>query len=163
MGPYVSLTSQRGLLVLLPPIREQRAIAHVLGTLDDKIERNRRMSETLAAMARALFKSWFVDFDPVRAKAEGRDPGLPKPRADLFPSRLVDSGRGEIPAGWAVGPILAQAQLLSGGTPKTDRTEYWGGNIPWASAKDVSQCNETFLVATERRITEKGLEESRLD
>src|SRR5690606_9370337 len=97
MAPYVSLTSQRGLVILLPPISEQRAIAHILGTLDDKIELNRRMSETLEAMARALFKSWFVDFDPVRAKAEGRDPGLPKPLADLFPARLVDSELGEIP------------------------------------------------------------------
>jgi type I restriction enzyme, S subunit len=84
----------------VPPIDEQRAIAHILGTLDDKIELNRRMSETLEAMARALFKSWFVDFDPVRAKMEGRDPGLPKHIADLFPDRLVDSELGEIPQGW---------------------------------------------------------------
>ncbi len=81
---------------------EQRAIAQILGTLDDKIELNRRMNETLEAMARALFKSWFVDFDPVRAKAEGRDPGLPKFIADLFPNRLEDSEMGEIPAGWEV-------------------------------------------------------------
>ncbi len=84
---------------------EQRAIAHILGTLDNKIELNRRMSETLEAMARALFKSWFVDFDPVRAKAEGRDPGLPQPLADLFPARLVDSELGEIPEGWEVGTV----------------------------------------------------------
>jgi len=83
-------------------VAEQRAIAHILGTLDDKIELNRRMNETLEAMARALFKSWFVDFDPVRAKAEGLDPGLPKPLADLFPARLVDSELGEIPEGWEV-------------------------------------------------------------
>ncbi|MCE7901299.1 MAG: restriction endonuclease subunit S [Gammaproteobacteria bacterium PRO9] len=89
----------------VPPHEEQRAIAHILGTLDDKIELNRRKSETLEAMARALFKSWFVDFDPVRAKAEGRDPGLPKPLADLFPARLVDSELGEIPEGWEVGPL----------------------------------------------------------
>jgi type I restriction enzyme, S subunit len=87
----------------VPPLPEQRAIAHILGTLDDKIELNRRMNETLEAMARALFKSWFVDFDPVRAKAEGRDPGLPKPLADHFPVRLVDSELGEIPEGWAEG------------------------------------------------------------
>jgi type I restriction enzyme S subunit len=92
----------RKIVLLLPPLAEQRAIAHILGTLDDKIELNRRMSETLEAMARALFKSWFVDFDPVRAKAEGRDPGLPKPLADLFPSRLIDSALGEIPEGWDV-------------------------------------------------------------
>ena len=86
----------------IPPLREQRAIAHILGTLDDKIELNRRMSETLEAMARALFKSWFVDFDPVRAKAEGRDPGLPEPIADLFPDSFEDSELGEIPRGWEV-------------------------------------------------------------
>ena len=84
---------------------EQRAVAHILGALDDKIELNRRMSETLEAMARALFKSWFVDFDPVRAKAEGRDPGLPKPLADLFPDSFADSALGEIPKGWEVKPL----------------------------------------------------------
>ncbi len=84
----------------VPPLYEQRAIAHILGTLDDKIELNRRMNETLEAMARALFKSWFVDFDPVRAKAEGRDPGLPKPLADLFPDSFEDSELKEIPKGW---------------------------------------------------------------
>ncbi|MCG3201552.1 MAG: hypothetical protein NFCOHLIN_01422 [Gammaproteobacteria bacterium] len=89
--------------VLWRPLAEQRAIAHILGTLDEKIELNRRMSETLERQARALFKSWFVDFDPVRAKAEGRDPGLPQPLADLFPARLVDSELGEIPEGWEVG------------------------------------------------------------
>jgi len=141
-------------------VNEQRAIAHILGTLDDKIELNRRMSETLEAMARALFKSWFVDFDPVRAKAEGRDPGLPEPLADLFPARLVDSELGEIPEGWGIGSILDQARLLSGGTPKTDVPAYWDGAIPWASAKDVSQCSEAFLVGTERTITTRGLEES---
>ena len=86
----------------VPPLPEQRAIAHVLGTLDDKIELNRRMNETLEEMARALFKSWFVDFDPVRAKMEGRDSGLPPDIADLFPDRLVPSELGEIPEGWEV-------------------------------------------------------------
>src|SRR6266545_192775 len=89
--------------IVLPPTPEREAIAHILGTLDDKIELNRRMNETLEAMARSLFKSWFVDFDPVRAKAEGRDPGLPQPLADLFPARFVDSELGEIPEGWEVG------------------------------------------------------------
>ena len=93
----------RQMFIVWPPIPEQRSISHILGTLDDKIELNRRMSDTLEAMARALFKSWFVNFDPVRAMAEGRDPGLPKPLADLFPARLVDSELGEIPEGWEVG------------------------------------------------------------
>lgn len=94
------VTYLRTIEIPLPPLSEQRAIAHVLGTLDDKIELNRRTIETLEAMARALFKSWFVDFDPVRAKAEGRDPGLPKPLADLFPDSFEDTERGEIPSGW---------------------------------------------------------------
>ena len=98
----------------IPPLPAQRTIAHVLGTLDDKIELNRRMSETLEAMARALFKSWFVAFDPVRAKAEGRDPGLPKPIADLFPDRLVDSELGEIPEGWEVKSLDQIARFLNG-------------------------------------------------
>ncbi|GIW56644.1 MAG: restriction endonuclease [Nitrospiraceae bacterium] len=111
--------------VNLPPLPEQRAIAHILGTLDDKIELNRRMSETLEAMARALFKAWFVDFEPVRAKMEGRWrrgqflPGLPVRLYDLFPDRLVDSELGEIPEGWRaarLGDVLAE--LVSGGRPK---------------------------------------------
>ncbi len=97
-----------------PPSTEQRAIAHILGTLDDKIELNRRMNETLEAMARALFKSWFVDFDPVRAKAEGRDPGLPKPLADLFPDSFEDSEMGEIPSGWHASPVYDLATYING-------------------------------------------------
>jgi type I restriction enzyme, S subunit len=94
------LASLRSITVPVPPLAEQRAIADILGTLDDKIELNRRMNETLEAIARALFKSWFVDFDPVRAKSEGRDPGLPRQIADLFPDSFEGSELGEIPAGW---------------------------------------------------------------
>lgn len=103
--PNVSADQLAG--VWWPPIdeNEQCAIAHILGTLDDKIELNRRMNETLEAMARALFKSWFVDFDPVRAKSEGRDPGLPQPLADLFPDSFEDSELGEIPKGWRLGVL----------------------------------------------------------
>lgn len=86
----------------VPPLPEQRAIAHILGTMDDKIELNRRMNETLEAMTRAIFKSWFVDFNPVRAKAEGRDAGLPKPIADLFPDAFERSELGDVPRGWKV-------------------------------------------------------------
>jgi type I restriction enzyme S subunit len=101
-------------VVVPTDVDEQRAIAHILGTLDDKIELNRRMSETLEAMARALFKSWFVDFDPVRAKVEGRDPGLPEPLADLFPARFVDSDLGEIPEGWEVEELGKLADTIKG-------------------------------------------------
>ncbi|MDP1607229.1 MAG: restriction endonuclease subunit S [Rhodocyclaceae bacterium] len=98
----------------VPPLPEQRAIAHILGTLDDKIELNRRMNETLEAMARALFKSWFVDFDPVRAKRDGRDPGLPKPLADLFPDSFEDSELGEIPKGWGVQRFADTVDIVGG-------------------------------------------------
>ena len=96
------VTYLRTLGIPLPPLPEQQAIAQILGTLEDKIELNRRMNETLEAMARALFKSWFVDFDPVRAKMEGRDTGLPTHIAALFADRFVDSELGEIPEGWVV-------------------------------------------------------------
>jgi type I restriction enzyme, S subunit len=104
----------RHVRIAVPPLHEQRAIAHILGTLDDKIELNRRMNETLEEMARALFKSWFVDFDPVRAKAEGRDPGLPKHLAALFPSRFVDSELGEIPDGWHVATLKDVCEATKG-------------------------------------------------
>jgi len=98
----------------LPSITDQRAIVNIVGTLDDKIELNRRMNETLEAMARALFKSWFVDFDPVHAKAEGRDPGLPKPLADLFPDSFEDTDLGETPEGWEVKSLNEIADFLNG-------------------------------------------------
>ena len=110
MGHVTKKDLQR-IRVHIPPLQQQRAIAHILGTLDDKIELNRRMSQTLEAMARALFKAWFVDFEPVRAKMEGRWergqslPGLPAHLYDLFPARLVDSELGEIPEGWMIGKL----------------------------------------------------------
>lgn len=143
--------------VPIPPLSEQRAIAHILGTLDDKIELNRRMSETLEAMARALFKSWFVDFDPVRAKAEGRDPGLPQSLADLFPSRLVDSALGEIPEGWEVKEISDLADVAGGSTPSTKEPSYWDGPHHWATPKDLSALTFPVLLDTERQITDEGL------
>lgn len=147
----------RRVSLTLPSIPEQKRIAHILGTLDDKIELNRRMNATLEAMARALFQSWFVDFDPVRRNAES---GESRKENTLFPDSFQDSKIGEVPKGWEVGSILREADLLSGGTPKTDVSAYWNGSISWASAKDVSQCGEAFLVSTERTITELGLGKS---
>ena len=144
----------------LPPLPEQRAIAHILGTLDDKIELNRRMNETLEAMARALFKSWFVDFDPVvvnaikagnpipekfakRAAHYRQNPDalrLPEHILRLFPDRFVDSELGPIPEGWEVVSIGEMADILSGKRPKQRSKVYseenpiplWGGNGPMA-------------------------------
>ena len=158
MAPYVSLTSQRGMNVTLPPIGIQRGIAHILGTMDDKIELNRQMNETLEAMAHAVFKSWFVDFDPVRAKAEGRDTGLPQHLADLFPDAFEDSELGEIPKGWRVGMIADLADIVGGSTPRTKNSEYWdGGTHNWVTPKDLSGLSMPVLLNTERRITDKGL------
>lgn len=150
----------------LPPLTEQRAIAHILGTLDDKIELLRRQNETLEAMARTLFKAWFVDFEPVRAKMEGRWqrgqslPGLPAHLYDLFPDRLVDSELGEIPEGWGVCSFSDVVEIIGGGTPKTSVSEYWGGDIPWFSVVDTPVASDVFVVQTEKSITQAGLERS---
>ena len=110
---------------------EQRAIAHILGTLDDKIELNRRMNETLEAMARAIFKSWFVDFDPVRAKAEGRDHGLPKEITDLFPDSFEDLELGEIPKGWGISTVGEEFILTMGQSPPGETYNDIGEGIPF--------------------------------
>src|SRR5690606_2802072 len=156
--PYLTVASLAALEFDVPSPEEQRAIAHILGTLDDKIEVNRRMSETLEEMARALFESWFVRFDPVRAKMEGRDPGLPSDLADLFPDRLMDSELGEIPEGWEVKTIGDLAEVVGGSTPRTGIPEYWeGGTHHWATPKDLSGLRVPVLLDTERKITDAGL------
>jgi type I restriction enzyme S subunit len=121
--PHTNLGILRDTPVPVPPINEQRAIAQILGTLDDKIELNRRMNETLETMARALFKSWFVDFDPVRAKAEGRDPALPKHLADLFPESLEESELGEIPKGWRIVRVAERADINARTLSRSDRLD----------------------------------------
>ena len=128
----------------LPPLPEQRAIAHILGTLDDKIELNRRMNETLEGMARALFKSWFVDFEPVRAKMEGRWrrgeslPGMPAELYDVFPDGMVDSELGKIPEGWEVRTFGTLLDDVIGGD--------WGKEAPdGVNAEPVSIIRGTDL------------------
>ena len=116
-GSTVRHTSPSRILAysfLLPPPSQQQAIAHILGTLDDKIELNRKTNEILEAMAKALFMSWFVDFDPVRAKVEGRPTGLPAEISDLFPDSFEDSELGEIPSGWEVKALDKIAHFLNG-------------------------------------------------
>jgi type I restriction enzyme S subunit len=110
--PHTNLAILRAAPIPLPPLEDQRRIALILGALDDKIELNRRMNKTLEAIARALFKSWFVDFDPVHAKSECRDSGLPAHLADLFPDAFEDSELGEIPKGWRVAGFGDVAERL---------------------------------------------------
>ena len=146
----------------VPPLAEQKAIAAVLGALDDKIELNRRMNATLEAMARALFQSWFVDFDPVRAKLDpdrsGPSPALDPATAALFPDSFQDSELGHIPKGWRVTTVGDTCQaVFSGGTPSTQEASYWGGEIPWLSSGET---RSTFIVDTEKTITQAGVEKS---
>ena len=148
--PHISARQIEDYEFDLPPLDEQTAIASILGNLDDKIELNRRMNATLEAMARALFRSWFVDFDPVRAKMKGRDTGLPKDVADLFPDRLVDSELGDIPDGWTVGTLGDIVASLGRGVDPAaldGDTPYLGlEHMPrhsvalanWATARSVS-------------------------
>ena len=157
---YIPLGALRDFPILITDdLEEQKTVVHILGTLDDKIELNRRMNETLEAMARALFKSWFVDFDPVRAKMAGRDTGLPQVLADLFPDRLVNSDLGEIPEGWEIGTVSQLAERIqNGGTPKRSEPTYWEhGEIPWLISSEVRQ---SFVLGTQNFISEKGLEKS---
>jgi len=154
----LNLPTIRALPVSLPPTSEQRAIAHILGTLDDKIELNRQTNETLESIARALFKSWFVDFEPVRAKIEGHDTGLLREIADIFPDSFEDSDLGEVPKGWRVIPVDELAEIVGGSTPSTKESSYWEGGIHfWATPKDLSNLKTPVLLATERRITDAGV------
>jgi len=111
---YIGITAQRRLRIPLPPLKEQQAIAHVLGTLDRKVELNRMLNQTLGAIARSLFKSWFVDFDPIRAKAEKRDSGLPEALARLFTSTFEKSEIGGIPKDWKVAGLDELGRFLNG-------------------------------------------------
>jgi type I restriction enzyme S subunit len=116
----------------LPPLPEQRAIAHILGTLDDKIELNRRRNQTLEAMARALFKDWFVDFGPIRAKMEGREPYLPDELWQLFPDRLDDEGK---PEGWERKKVGECFSLTMGQSPPGDTYNDIGDGLPFFQGK----------------------------
>ena len=145
--------------ILVPEYDEQRAISHILGSLDDKIELNRQMNRTLEAMAQAIFKSWFVDFDPVRAKAEGRDSGLPKDIADLFPDSFEDSELGEMPQGWKIKPIGEAVRCVGGSTPSTKNPSFWnGGTNPFVTPKDMSSLTSSAILDTARHITDAGVD-----
>jgi len=159
MAPYLSLTDQRRLSITLPPLAEQKAIAGVLGALDDKIELNRRMNVTLEAMARALFQSWFVDFDPVRAKMDGRQPaGMDAETAALFPDSFQESAGGNMPTGWSIKPVGEAVDCVGGGTPSTAEPKYWeGGNHHWTTPKDFSSLQAPILLDTDRKLTEAGI------
>ena len=169
-GGQANLSSKQvnDVQLALPPYPEQKAIAHILGTLDDKIELNRQTNKTLEAMARAIFKSWFVDFDPVHAKRARKGGGQSDANAavlslspdilDLFPDSFQDSELGEIPAGWVVSSIGELADCVGGGTPSTKNPDFWdNGQNAWATPKDMAALSDPILLDTARSITDAGL------
>lgn len=146
MADYASLTAQRRFRLPIVNIRLQKSIATVLGALDDKIELNRRMSETLELMARAIFKDWFVDFGPTHAKMEGRAPYLGSDLWSLFPDRF-DDGK---PEGWSLRSFRDLSDILSGGTPSKASLAMWNGTIPWISPKVMTSVH---VFDSEDRVT----------
>ena len=142
--PGFNLGMLKSIELNIPPLPEQKAIAHILGTFDDKIELNRKTNEALEAMARALFKSWFVDFNPVRAKAEGRSTGLPAEISDLFPDSFEDSELGEIPSGWQVSSLGKVIELAYGKPLKEEQRK--GGNYPVFGSNGVVGSHDEYLV-----------------
>lgn len=157
--PHTNLGILRDTPLVLPPLEEQRGIGALLATLDDKIELNRRINETVEEIARAIFKSWFVDFEPVRAKMEGRQPaGMSAAMAALFPNALVASDLGPIPSGWKLATIGEMVQVVGGSTPSTEEPSYWGGPHFFATPKDLSGLDSPVLLETERTLTVEGVE-----
>ncbi|GIA42675.1 type I restriction modification DNA specificity domain protein [Vibrio cholerae] len=171
-----------------PPKEAQRHIAHVLKTLDNKITLNSQINQTLEQMAQTLFKSWFVDFDPVMDNAldagffeqdwpipdelqhraevrkavresEGFKP-LPDDVRQLFPDAFEESELGWVPKGWETKPISSLINLIGGGTPKTSEESYWGGEIPWFSVVDAPNDSNVFVLDTEKKVTEAGVANS---
>lgn len=148
--------------ISLPPLDVQKRIAGILGALDDRIDVLRRENVILEQMAQAVFQSWFVDFDIVRAKAAGTPESevcekyhiTPELYA-LFPSALTPDN---LPLGWEKLPFSETMKIVSGGTPKTTEAAFWNGNIPWYSVVDAPA--SVYVLDTEKHITQQGLENS---
>ncbi|MGB7444992.1 MAG: restriction endonuclease subunit S [Coleofasciculaceae cyanobacterium] len=158
--PNLTSTALLNLKVPLPPLPEQKAIAHILGTLDDKIELNQQMNGTLEAIARTIFKSWFVDFNPVRAKMDGKQPvGMDAATADLFPDEFEDSALGKIPKGW----LYKSAQTISnvgiGKTPPRKEPEWFSKSchdVRWVSIRDMGESG-TFISNTKEYLVPEAI------
>ena len=148
------------LQIRIPPVENQRAIADILSALDNMIEQNRRTARALERLAQAIFRAWFVDFEPVKAKAAGATafPSMPQAVFDTLPTRFVDSAMGRVPEGWEVNAIGDVVTAKGGGTPSTKNADYWdGGEHCWATPKDMSRLAHPVLLDTERRITDAGV------
>jgi type I restriction enzyme, S subunit len=155
---HFNVGSARQIRFRLPPIAEQDRILGILGAMNDKIDMNRRMNFTLEATAWAIFKDWFVNFGPTRAKMDGRPPYLAPDIWSNFPVRLNPAIG--LPEGWEEKPLTHFIEIIGGGTPKTSEGAYWGGNIPWFSVTDTPSGSDTFVFDTQKKITQLGLENS---
>jgi len=187
----LNLKDVRELPILLPLKAERKKIETIVDNLNDKIENNRATNQTLEQIAQAIFKSWFVDFEPTKAKIAALEAGGSeadalvaamqaisgktepeltqlqanhpdqyaelRATAELFPSAMQESELGEIPEGWDVTPLSRAVTLIGGGTPKKSQSEFWGGDIPWFSIKDVPANGNIFVIDTEEKITRAGL------
>ncbi|MBW4048077.1 MAG: restriction endonuclease subunit S [Proteobacteria bacterium] len=158
----LSLSRDDFLAFQLPAPAEARLeLVRLLEGLEHRIDLLRQTNATLESIAQALFKSWFIDFDPVRAKAEEREPeGMDAETAALFPSEFEESELGAIPKGWGVRPFADTVETVGGGTPKTNTAAYWDGDIPWFSVVDAPAAGQVFTVATEKTITKLGVDNS---
>ncbi len=156
----VPITAQRLLTIEVPSLAVQTEIANCIQALDNRLNLLRETNATLEAIAQALFKSWFVDFDPVHANAGTQASSLPPEIQALFPATFTDSPQGPIPDGWDVLPFTETINVIGGGTPKTSIAEYWGGDIPWFSVVDAPAESDVFVIDTEKHITELGLNNS---
>ena len=162
--PGLNRTAAHAKLLFVPNEQEQKNIAYILGILDAKIDLNRKMNRMLEDMARILFKSWFVDFEPVRAKMDGRWKsgksilGLPADFYDLFPNQLINSDLKHIPKGWTIKSIGDVARILGGTSTKIDVC-WTGGMHCWVTPKDLSTLHSSVLLNTKRKITDAGLQQ----
>jgi len=154
MADYVSLTAQRELKVYVPSVDIQDSIVRVLSPIDERILLNRKMNRALETAVTVLFRSWFVDFDPVTAKVERRKPfGISDDVASLFPSEFEE----DIPAGWRLSTIGQEVRVVGGSTPSTNEPRFWNGLHHWLTPKDLSKLDDPFVVTTVRSITDKGV------
>jgi type I restriction enzyme S subunit len=157
--PHTNLGILKKTPVELPPLAVQVEIAAMCGALDDRITLLRETNATLEAIAQALFKSWFVDFDPVRAKSQGLVPaGMDEATAALFPDSFEESVLGSMPKGWVVQPVGDAVECVGGATPDTKDPSYWSPEEhAWTTPKDLSGLPAPVLLSTERRLSTKGL------
>ena len=159
--PGLNRDNAHNLPIKIPETKEEReALGNKISIIDQKINVNAQTNQTLEEIAQAIFKSWFVDFDPVKAKMLGEQPeGMDAATAALFPDKLVESELGLIPEGWEVKPIKDLcSKVQNGGTPKRSESSYWdGGDIPWLTSGEVRQ---SIITSVENRITQLGLDKS---